>query len=178
MPGHDITRCSGWLYLLGMAHGTPPFSGPAGIIELFALSISLLSWVIYRHVQRRAKWIEALEGAHRWAASVGGTLTRVSERTALHGYSGRIIARRYRITFVDHHGAECVATLRYTLANDKWAMEKLTRETPQDVAEGPSPAVDAGQFADGYARRHRGHISHVPVIFAPPKRRKPPRRSS
>jgi hypothetical protein len=160
-----------------MPHGTAPFSGPAGIIELSAFSILLIGWVIYRHVQRRAKWNEALEGAHQWAASVGGTLKRVSERTALHGYSGRIIARRYRITFVDRQGAECIATLRYTFASNKWEMEKLTRESPYDVAEGPSPAIDAGQFADGYARRHRAHISHVPVIFAPPKGQKPPRRS-
>jgi hypothetical protein len=155
-----------------------PLSGAQAILGFSAFLVVAVGVAIYRRWQRAAKWNEALDGAHQWAASVGGTLKRVSERWAIYSYRGSVIARRYRITFVDRDGAECIATLRYTLGTDKWEMEELTRATLQDVAGEPSPAAQAEQAAEGYARRHRAKIANVPVIFAPPRRRKPPRRST
>jgi hypothetical protein len=133
--------------------------------------------------ERRELWANVLANARAWAESVGGTLERVSEQPAVYGVgSGRggkiLVARRYRVTFIDGNGAQCVALLRYTCADGNWAFEKLTRDLPLGGGTEPPPPSEAELAAEGYARRHRAHSGQVPVIFAPPKAPKQPRRST
>jgi hypothetical protein len=151
------------------------------IILAVQLCVLLLSVLIERQ-RRRAKWAQVLEGAHRWAESVGGTLLRVSEQPAVYGTSFRgrspLSARRYRVTFTDRTQTECVATLRCAVATDAWEVEKLTLEKNEQISPEVAAAQAAAVSAESYERRHRGKISNVSVIFASPRGMRPPRRST
>jgi len=143
------------------------------LLFLFTCAIS----AVVNHRRRRAAWAKVLEGAHHWATSVGGILKRVSEQPPIYYWVGRNrrITRRYRITFTDHQGAECIATLQST--EDGFKLEKLVREV-QEVSDDTEPPLQTETSDDGYACRHRAKTAHVPVIFAPPRHHKPPRRST
>jgi hypothetical protein len=105
--------------------------------------------------QRRDTWANVLANAHKWAESVGGKLERVSEQPAVYAPSSRsgrgfgesvLVARRYRVTFIDSNGAQCVALLCYTCADENWAFEQLTRDLPADD-EGGAPLPSQAELA-------------------------------
>jgi hypothetical protein len=165
-------------------HSSSPW--PVLLIILLAALISVLRAMRGRQ-ERREMWSNVLANAHAWAESVGGQLERVSEQPAVYGPSSRVgrgfgesmlIARRYRVTFIDSAGAQCVALPRHTAADGNWAFEQLTRDSSPDVQGEPSLEGDADSAAEGYARRHRAKSGRVPVIFAAPRPPKPPRRST
>jgi hypothetical protein len=165
-------------------------------IALAAL-VSLVS-AVYRQQQRQNTWQMAIDEAHRWATSIGGTVSQVSEEPAVYERLGRgmstVVARRYCVTFTDRAGNECDVVFRYTPADDAWSVEQMTRNvaalstsapapTLGDVAPDASsqasvPALDPeAAAAESYVRRHRGKQPNVRVIFAKPKLPTPPPRS-
>jgi hypothetical protein len=173
------------MFAVVVHHG--PLTDADRVWNVVVITVAILCAAVslaYRRAQRRQKWAEVLDRAGDWAESVGGRLIRVSEQPTVYGTKGFIIARRYRVTFVDGSGAECIATLQWTSSDDRWSMEKMLRDRPLDVADEPSSELvaptpgEAELAAESYARRHRGRESEVPVIFAPPRRRRRPRRST
>jgi hypothetical protein len=158
------------------------------LIAAAAIAQHVVGRLIFRE-KRQLAWSNVMFNSKQWAESVGGTLKRVSEQqpvkssTSPAGRPGEeVVALRYRVTFTNADGDECVAMLRYALADANWSLEGIVRDEP--VAASDSRAGDEPEHAstpqpteDGYFRRHRAHTGNVPVIFAKPKRPRPPRRS-